>query len=155
MNLKIVRTNNVETGLRPVSTISGPVSTISRPVSALYNSISALCRLVTALLTIIMLVISCSGDHLINNSDYRAGTEKAFSLKKELSVHRDSALFSVFKQKLSIQQSEALKFLYAYMPLSDLADYNGDFFLANVNVALRARKETSWGKVIPEDIFLH
>ena len=93
MNLKIVRTNNVETGLRPVSTISGPVSTISRPVSALYNSISALCRLVTALLTIIMLVISCSGDHLINNSDYRAGTEKAFSLKKELSVHRDSALF--------------------------------------------------------------
>ena len=155
MNLKIVRTNNVETGLRPVSTISGPVSTISRPVSALYNSISALCRLVTALLTIIMLVISCSGDHLINNRDYRAETEKAFSLKKELSVHRDSALFSVFKQKLSIQQSEALKFLYAYMPLSDLADYNGDFFLANVNVALRARKETSWGKVIPEDIFLH
>ena len=41
------------------------------------------------------------------------------------------------------------------MPLSDLADYNGDFFLANVNLSLRARKETSWGKEIPEDIFLH
>ena len=41
------------------------------------------------------------------------------------------------------------------MPLSDLADYDGDFFLANVNMALAVRKETPWGKDIPEDIFLH
>ena len=41
------------------------------------------------------------------------------------------------------------------MPLSDLADYNGDFFLANVNMSLRAKEETPWGKDIPEDIFLH
>ena len=41
------------------------------------------------------------------------------------------------------------------MPLSDLADYNGDFFLANADMSLRARKETTWGKDIPEDIFLH
>jgi transglutaminase-like putative cysteine protease len=117
--------------------------------------VSAFLRPVAAILTIIMFVVSCSGDHLINNSNYRAGTRKAFALKKELAAHRDSALFSVFNQKLSIQQSEALEFLYAYMPLSDLADYNGDFFLANVNVALRARKETTWGKEIPEEIFLH
>jgi hypothetical protein len=41
------------------------------------------------------------------------------------------------------------------MPLSDLADYNGEFFLANVNYSLRALDESSWGKDIPEEIFLH
>ncbi len=58
-------------------------------------------------------------------------------------------------KNLSHQQAEALKFLYAFMPLSDLADYNGDFFLANTDIALRTRNEAPWGKDIPEDIFLH
>ena len=41
------------------------------------------------------------------------------------------------------------------MPLSDLADYDGEFFLANVNISLRALDESPWGKDIPEEIFLH
>jgi hypothetical protein len=41
------------------------------------------------------------------------------------------------------------------MPLSDLADYDGDFFLANIDMSFRAKTETPWGKVIPEEIFLH
>ena len=41
------------------------------------------------------------------------------------------------------------------MPLNDLADYDGDFFLANADISLKARAETAWGKDIPEDIFLH
>lgn len=72
-----------------------------------------------------------------------------------LAVKRDSALFSVFNLKLSSEQSEALKFLYAFMPLSDLADYNGSFFLANIDKSLRTRSESVWGKDIPEEIFLH
>ncbi|OFY66079.1 MAG: hypothetical protein A2Y71_13625, partial [Bacteroidetes bacterium RBG_13_42_15] len=52
-------------------------------------------------------------------------------------------------------QTEALKFLFAFMPLSDLADYSGEFFLENVNIALLTRKEFHWGKGIPEEIFLH
>ena len=111
---------------------------------------------ITFLLALLAVLISCnSGTHLINNSQYLANTEKAFAQRKELAVKRDSALFSVFNKKLSREQSEALKFLYAYMPLSDLADYTGDFFLSNVDISLRARTETSWGKDIPEEVFLH
>src|SRR5450759_2370615 len=120
---------NVETGLRPVFTI----------ILALIASI----------------LLSCSGNHLINDSQYLATIEKAFNQRKQLATNRDSALFSVFNQHLSIKQSEALKFLYAFMPLNDLADYNGDFFLSNVDMSLRAKSETSWGKEIPEDVFLH
>jgi transglutaminase-like putative cysteine protease len=97
----------------------------------------------------------CSDNHLINNSQYRAITENAFNQRKHLAINRDSVLFSVFNKDLSIKQSEALKFLYAFMPLSDLADYKGEFFLANVDMSLRAQSESKWGKDIPEDVFLH
>ena len=108
------------------------------------------------LLVLITVLISCnSGTHLINNKQYLANTEKTFTQRKVLAGKRDSALFSIFNQKLSREQSEALQFLYAYMPLSDLADYTGDFFLSNVDISLRARTETSWGKDIPEEVFLH
>jgi len=99
---------------------------------------------------------SCiSHSHLITDSKYLEETEQSFLKRKKLAAARDSALFSVFKQKVSTEQEEALKFLYAYMPLNDLADYNGSFFLDNINVSLKARNETSWGKNIPEAIFLH
>jgi len=124
--LNFLQASNVQTDFRPVSAI-----------------------IILALLT------SCSGNHLINNSQHLADIEKAFTLKKELAAKRDKELFTVFNNHLSTEQSEALKFLYAYMPLSDLADYNGDFFLANVNISLRAKKETSWGKDIPDAVFLH
>jgi transglutaminase-like putative cysteine protease len=102
-----------------------------------------------------MLILSCSDNHLIYNRQYLDITEKAFNRRKQLAINRDSSLFTVFKQNLTEKQSEALKFLYAFMPLSDLADYNGDFFLANVDISLRAQAESKWSKDIPEDIFLH
>lgn len=99
--------------------------------------------------------ICCTGNHLIYNNGYRKVIEQKFNERKLLAVNRDSALFTVFKQNLSTQQSEALKFLLAFMPLNDLADYNGDYFLANVDVALSTRNTSEWGKDIPEEIFLH
>ena len=48
-----------------------------------------------------------------------------------------------------------MEFLYAYMPLSDLADYEPSFYLNQVRYAFKAREEMPWGKDIPEDIFRH
>jgi transglutaminase-like putative cysteine protease len=97
----------------------------------------------------------CTGDHLINNKEYRSKVDASFAERKQLANHRTKELFSVFKTPLTPERREALEFLIAYMPLSDLADYNGDFFLANADIALRTRKESPWGKEVPEDIFLH
>ncbi|MDL2297153.1 redoxin domain-containing protein, partial [Bacteroidales bacterium OttesenSCG-928-E04] len=47
------------------------------------------------------------------------------------------------------------EFLYAYMPLSDLGDYDGNFFLNQVRYSFKARDYFTWGKTIPEDIFRH
>jgi hypothetical protein len=104
---------------------------------------------------IIPLTLSCSDRHLINDPEYLKIVAQAFNERKELAVKRAEALFAVFDRFLSVRQKEGLEFLYAYMPLSDLADYTGDFFLSNVNASLRARDESPWGKDIPEEIFLH
>jgi transglutaminase-like putative cysteine protease len=104
---------------------------------------------------IFVLLTGCNGNHLISNKEYLALIEKSFTAREQLSKNRKNELFSVFDQKLTVNQTQALKFLYAFMPLGDLADYNGNFFLANVDMSLRAKADMPWGNDIPEDIFLH
>jgi hypothetical protein len=104
---------------------------------------------------IITMIAGCSGKHLINNEEYRNTVDAAFSQRKEVLKDRKEELFRVFDKKLSIQQKEALEFLISFSPLNDLAEFGSDFFLANINIALRSRAETTWGKILPEDIFLH
>lgn len=93
--------------------------------------------------------------HLLIDEDYRQQVKTQFEARRKLAVNRDSALFSIFEKELSTEQREALQYLYAYMPISDLADYDGDFFLRQVDYALKARKEFPWGKEISEKDFLH
>jgi transglutaminase-like putative cysteine protease len=104
---------------------------------------------------IIALCLSCTNTNLIKDKAYRDTIEKSFNGRKMLANAREKELFAVLNKDLSVEQTDGLKFLYAFMPLSDLADYSGDFFLANVDMALLSRSEAAWGKQIPEDIFLH
>ncbi|WLT30439.1 transglutaminase family protein [Geothrix sp. PMB-07] len=68
---------------------------------------------------------------------------------------RDRALSGVLRQKLTHEEREALRFLYAGMPLSDLADFDGAFFLEATRASLEARRVAPWGHSIPEDLFRH
>jgi hypothetical protein len=104
---------------------------------------------------LLLLTTGCSRKHLINNKEYLLKVEKAFSERQKTGEKRKAELFSVFNRNLSIEQVEALKFLFAFCPLSDLADYDGDFFLSNADLALKSKAGTPWGKSIPEDIFIH
>lgn len=100
------------------------------------------------------MLFSCN-QHFITDVKYREEVKKDFEARKELAKGRATQLFSVFDQQLTLEEQEALQFLYAYMPLSDLADYNGDFFLQQVQYAFKAKQEMPWGKTIPEDVFRH
>lgn len=53
------------------------------------------------------------------------------------------------------QEMEALKFLYAYMPLADVTDYSVQFFLENVQATFEARQQMPWGNKVPELLFKH
>ena len=50
---------------------------------------------------------------------------------------------------LTPEERDAIKFLYAYMPLADGNGYAPEFFLANVRSSLRAAEEMPWGKTVP------
>lgn len=115
-------------------------------------------RIFSALALSFALVCSSFGqtqDRFLNDPAYSKQVHEQFLLRKKLAANRSEALFGVFNQNLTTQEKEALEFLYAYMPLSDLADYDGNFFLNQVRTAFKARDYFDWGKTIPEDIFRH
>lgn len=109
-----------------------------------------------ALLSIsLLLLVGCNRNpHFITDKQYRNQVHADFVARQDLAQGRAEALFAGM-DTLCRRDREALEFLYAYMPYSDLADYDGTFFLRQVQYAFAARDTFSWGNQIPEDIFRH
>ncbi len=101
---------------------------------------------------IIGLICINSNSQIIQNSLRLADIDKMFEVQKKII---GDTIYRILDYGKNEDEKLALKFLYAYMPLSDLADYNVYFFLENIKTSLKARKELPWGKSIPEDEFLH
>ena len=96
---------------------------------------------------------SCKEHHLFGDSAVLERTTQDFEAKQKSLPSGD--LFSIFSEKLLVEEREALMFLYAYMPIGDISDYDGQFHLRNVRTALKTRTEMPWGKNIPEREFRH
>lgn len=81
--------------------------------------------------------------------------EQKFREKQQMAHNREQQLFYVMDEKLTEEELWALKFLFAYMPVNDLADYNGELFLKHVRTTLEIRKQMPWGVRVPDHLFLH
>ena len=102
-----------------------------------------------------VLLCACEEKHFMTDPDYRRMVEQDFQKKKEVLEGNPGNLFAVFDSPMSVEEREALMFLYAYSPLIDLSFSGGDFLLKHVRWAFQAREAMPWGKDIPEDIFRH
>lgn len=106
-----------------------------------------------------MLTLSgCVGtEHFITDKQYRHQVEDDFASRMELLSGNEAidAVLSTVDSAESIREKEALTFLYAYMPLGDLADYDGRLWTEGVSTAFLARSEMPWGKDVPEELFRH
>ncbi len=89
------------------------------------------------------------------DSNFREAVKIRLEHQRKLAEKRSELLFGILERDLMSSEREALEFLLAYAPLSDLADYDGVFFLESVQLALKARREMPWGGSIPEDVFRH
>ena len=99
----------------------------------------------------LLLLASCHRDpHFITDKAYRNEVHADFEARMA-----EFPMLQLQLDTLSRVECEAMEFLYAYMPLSDLADYEPEFFLQQVLYAFKARDEMSWGKEVPEDVFRH
>lgn len=123
-----------------------------------------LTRLYTVLaITTVLMATSCTQNrHFISNKSERETILEDFNSRRQGLT--EGNLFGIFDipagnteeaSEISDNEMEALKFLYAYMPLADMADNSGEFFLENVRTSFKAREEMPWGKDIPEREFRH
>ena len=92
------------------------------------------------LLLVFLAGTSCNKQqHFISDDAFRAEVEKDFQAKQ--AALPNGNLFSVFNQQMTPDEKEALTFLYAYMPIGDITDYDGQLYLDNIRSSFRARVE--------------
>ena len=110
-------------------------------------------KILFSLLAMLLFAACCHEDetvHFITDESYRNEVHKDFERRMA-----EFPMLNVQFDTLSVTEREAMEFLYAYMPLSDLADYEPSFFLQQVRYAFKVREEMPWGKTVPEDVFRH
>lgn len=110
-------------------------------------------HLFTLLFTLLVWTSCNNQQHFITDAAYRAEVENDFQAKQAALPNGD--LFAVFNDQMTPEEREALTFMYAYMPIGDITDYSGDFYLKNIRSSFQARNEMPWDDSIPEDIFHH
>lgn len=91
--------------------------------------------------------------HFITDDAFRLKVETDFNAKQAALPH--GHLFSVFETEMTPQEREAMMFLYAYMPIGDITDYDPELYLQSIRTSFKAKEEMSWGDSIPEEIFRH
>ena len=107
--------------------------------------------LISASIFALSLTANAQGQ-FISDPNYRNTVENIF---KERVKTVGKTFYNTQKENLTADEQEALKFLYAYMPLADVTDYPTSFFADNVRMSFKARKEMPWGKNVPELLFRH
>ncbi|MBP9028386.1 MAG: transglutaminase domain-containing protein, partial [Bacteroidales bacterium] len=115
-------------------------------------------KIVTISALLLIILSSCDtilNRHLIKGSDKRKEVHAQFEERVKLIAAYDSSIYKIINSELTTKEREGFEFLYAYMPLSDLAMHSPEYVLKNVQLALKARKEFKWARKVPADIFLH
>ena len=98
-----------------------------------------------SVLILSVVLYACNNAHFLKEENYRNQVTEDFEQKKQALPHGD--LFTVFSNPdLSVYEQEALMFLYAYMPIGDVTDYSGDYYLENVRLSGQTRTRDALGR---------
>ena len=96
-----------------------------------------------------VVLFSCGESHFLKEEAYRNQVFQDFEQKQRALPHGE--LFTIFSDStLTLSEREALMFLYAYMPIGDITDYSGNYYLENLRLSEQARNEMSWGKNVTD-----
>lgn len=104
-------------------------------------------RIFSAISLLYILAVSCAGDS--------AGERIHLDFETRRAEVARPGLYAVFDSDMTRQERQAMEFLYAYMPMPDMTDYTGEFYLDNVRASIKAREEMPWGRNVPEREFRH
>ncbi len=103
---------------------------------------------------LISLLLASCGETFISDKDFAQQVEKDYQTKVKQLPHGD--LFKAIDTlEMTDYEREAMKFLYAYMPMADITDQTADFYLKNIRTSEDAKSEMPWGKDVPELFYRH
>jgi hypothetical protein len=105
--------------------------------------------------TFMAVLLSCSNSHLIVDKAFRDEINNGYQARVKVYSPVRPELFILADTLHDDLRREAVQFLLAYMPLSDLAVYEPGLLLSQVDAALKTRTEMPWGSSVPADLFLH
>ena len=100
----------------------------------------------------LMMSTKAANIHFLTESDYRGRVINDFDKRMKVMGMK---FFAVKSLDANQEETEALKFLYAYMPMADITDYPTTFYLENIRSSFQARREMAWGSKVPELLFRH
>lgn len=80
--------------------------------------------------------------------------DKKFEQVKSVAINRAKELFDVL-ESCTEEEKICMKYLFAYMPLGDLASYTGELFLKFVRHALKVKSRVPWGEKLEDTVFLN
>ena len=93
-------------------------------------------------------------EHFIPDNQYRQFVETDFESRVNT-----TGIPSYFPTKsikgLSRYETEALHFLYAYMPLCDIIDHDTAYFIRQIRLTRQALHEMPWGKSLDNSLIRH
>lgn len=100
-------------------------------------------------------LLSCNSGHLIEDKSLRESVAGDYRARSATCAGVRGDLFGMADTVGDPALREAVTFLLAYMPLSDLAVYEPGYLADNAAAALKAKEEMPWGRSVPTDIFLN
>lgn len=83
------------------------------------------------------------------------GNAICYSAAAQSSPSHSNSDWNNLKKNLKGEQLEYFTFLEETLSLPDKTDYSPQFYLDNLNIALKAKEEMPWGKDLPEKEFRH
>ena len=110
---------------------------------------------ITAILAVVLGVVAYNLFLTPGAENFDPKGKIARDFERRRHIVNNEKYFQFFDGRMSSEQEQAMQFLYAYMPLPDIADYPAEYHLQNVDYALKARAEMPWGKSVPTREFLH
>ena len=100
---------------------------------------------------VVPVICSCAS-HFINEKNFRDTVASDFASRSEV---LSAAGVDLASMELAQDETEALEFLYAYMPLGDIVNHSPEFWLENYRLTRKAVSDMPWGKSVPERELRH
>ncbi len=107
--------------------------------------------LITSL--ICLLLASCEKS-FISDKDYAQQVEADYQAKVK-QLPKGELFNALDTLEMTDYEREAMKFLYAYMPMADITDQSTEFYLRNLRTSEEAKAEMPWGEDVPELFYRH